>query len=104
MPSYPVCIGSFKQQRENLSHRIERRGQRDGSVVTSTFCCCRGPGFSSQCPPGSAKPPVSPGPLAPGMHIAQHIHTFREDTHTHKIKILQIGKESLLPSSKPPNK
>ena len=42
--------------------RVSMLGWRDGSVVKSTGCSCRGPGFASQHPHGGSELPVTPVP------------------------------------------
>ena len=67
-------------------------GCRDGSVVKSTDCSSRGPGFNSQQPHGSLQPSVTPVPSNPTSSpslcgYASGAHTYMQaKTHTHKIR------------------
>jgi hypothetical protein len=48
--------------------QLKEMGWRDGPVIKSTFCSCRGHSFSSQNPPGSSQPsatPASGDPILP---------------------------------------
>jgi hypothetical protein len=59
-------------------------GARDGSVVKSTGCCFRGPGFNSQQPHSNSHLSVTP---VPGNLTPSQRHTCRRNTNAHKIKI-----------------
>lgn len=80
-------------------------GWRNGSVVKSPGCSCRGPGFNYQHPHGAAQLSEIPVPWDPMsssslnghcMHMV-HRHTCRQNTYTHKIKMKT--KQSILSKS-----
>jgi hypothetical protein len=67
------------------------------SELKSTFCSSRGPRFSSQHPHSGSQPSNYRSnaifwPLwAPDMHMV-HIHTCKQNTHTHKAKMFPLGR------------
>ena len=75
----PLCPWGFSlfsllPSHKNKGFQNLRLGWRDGSVVTSTGCSSRGPGFSSQQPHGSSQPPVTPVPrdLMPSSGLCRY--------------------------------
>jgi hypothetical protein len=82
------------------------RGWRDGSVVESTSCSCRGPEFNSQHPQDSSCLSVTAAPedMTPSSGIYRHCtntvhrYTKRQNTHTQKIKINKYLKKNKVES------
>ena len=62
-------IGAPSSGEDSASKEYTGRGWRDGSVVKSTDCPSRGPGFNSQHPHGSSQ--LSEDPVA-GDHTNAH--------------------------------
>jgi hypothetical protein len=59
-------------------------------VVKSTGCSCREFGFNSQHPHGS---PYQPKTAVPGDPTPSHIHTYRQNTNSHQVKINDFFKK-----------
>lgn len=80
---------------------MKDKGWRNGSMVKSTYCSCRKPGFDFQHLSSSSQPPVTqvPETLLPssGLHRCNHmvhIHSFiQANTHTQKNKYIKKRKK-----------
>lgn len=70
---------------------------RGDSEVKINCCICRGPGFNFQRPRGGSQPSVTQFPRhqMPSSELNKHqavhtihIHTYKQNTHMNKIKLI----------------
>lgn len=97
-----ILYETWTQKNWSLAFTVKnytRRSWRESVAVRSTCCSFRGLGLGSQHTHGSSKPFVTPfsgisylfqPSRAPGMHVV-HRYTCRQNTQTHKTKILKTN-------------